>query len=262
MGLAPVIGITCAFDDGTDPASLKPGSDLVFQDREYAAAVEAAGGVPVMVPILKSSDAMERLLDRLDGLLFSGGGGFLRQRHLRANRLPDLQRQHPARYAFEVALMRLALARDMPILGICRGHQMINRVMGGRNHLSVRSLPGRRDHYQKDGHPVGSRPAHRLLIARGSHLYRILGTEQSWVNSLHRQAVAQVRPPMRAVAWSDDGVVEAIESGAHRFVLVVQFHPEIYCLKHPEFRQIFQALVEEARQFRERTAKVQMAASH
>lgn len=247
---SPLIGITPAFDDGTDLQSLRPHVALHFLDAAYPRAIQRAGGTPLILPLTQDTRIIDRYLDTVDGLVFSGGGGFLRQRHVRMQALPDLKALAPRRYAFEAALLERALRRDLPILGTCRGHQMIVRITGGRCYSQIQGrVAGALDHYREEL-PIGGRPAHRIRIRPGSVLHRVLGREVVGVNSLHRQAAERVVPPLFVTAWAEDGVVEAVESGSHRFVVGVQFHPELMPDEEVAWTDLFAALVSAARAYR------------
>src|SRR5690606_5469989 len=132
-GAAPVIGITLAFDDGSHEESLRPGVAIHQVSAAYAWAVEHAGAAPVLRPLTASEEVARAYVRMVDGIMFSGGGGAVRRRHLDRAVLPDLRALAPRRYRFEAMLLRLALEEDVPVLGICRGHQMIVQI--GRAHV-------------------------------------------------------------------------------------------------------------------------------
>ncbi|MFS8533692.1 MAG: gamma-glutamyl-gamma-aminobutyrate hydrolase family protein [Limnochordales bacterium] len=244
---APVIGITPAFDDGTDVDSVRPNSAVHFVDAAYGQALERAGAVAVVLPVTESPASIERYVDVVDGLVLSGGGGYLRRRHRERPILPDLKTLSPRRYRFEAALLRRALERDLPVLGICRGHQMIARVSGGKIYSQISGrVPGAQEHYLGEGH--GRRPVHDIYIEPGTLLHAILGTTTAGTNSLHRQAVARVVPPFVISARAGDGVAEALESRGHRFVVGVQFHPELLLDSVPIWRRLFEAFVDACRE--------------
>jgi putative glutamine amidotransferase len=222
----PLIGVTTSEVRVAELAEPLPEGDpprveLVLGVR-YAAAIEAAGGVPVVVPPMDEV-AIGALLDRLDGVCLSGG--------------PDIdpvgygERPHPSLGPteidldrFEIAVARLADDRGLPLLGICRGAQALNVARGGTLHQHVPDLKGASlDHRQT---APGERPAHSVTIEPGSLLARTLGRRIARVNSFHHQAVARVGRGLRVVARAPDGVVEGIEATDGRFVLGVQWHAE------------------------------------
>ncbi|MBO8141355.1 MAG: gamma-glutamyl-gamma-aminobutyrate hydrolase family protein [Firmicutes bacterium] len=254
-GDAPLVGITTDFDSGRDSESLRPRVSLSFIDTAYSRALERAGAVPVLLPPTGGEASAQQYVRMLDGLVLSGGG-HMRRRHLGRPNLPDLKTLAPRRFRFEAALLRAALAEDAPVLGICRGHQMIVRIGGGRCFSRIdRRVPGARDHFC-DAPPVGRRVVHEIRIAPGTLLHRILGQTTIGVNSLHRQAAERVAPPFVISARADDGIPEAVESRTHRFVVGVQFHPELLMDAVPEWRRLFDAFVEACRTSRARRRRL------
>jgi len=181
--------------------------------------------VPVAPPVLLPPvPGIAGVLDRLDGLVLSGGGdfdpaGYGAQRH------PETSSVRPDRDAAELALLAAALERGLPVLGICRGMQVINVAMGGSLHQHVPDLVGHHAHA-----PVpGSYGAHPVRVAAGSGLARILGrTQVDAVPTHHHQALDRLGGGLTATAWSDDGIIEAVELDAPGcpFAVAVQWHPE------------------------------------
>jgi putative glutamine amidotransferase len=207
--------------------------------RAYVSSVLRAGGLPVILPILEPGHA-EAMLDGLDGLLLSGGGD-IEPAHYGGQLTAEIDGVDPARDAWEIALVERSVERGIPVLGVCRGAQVINVAAGG---TLVPDLPAvtevshrERDRFDQDVHPVD--------VLAGSRLAWAMGCERLGVNTLHHQAVDQVGRGLRPVAWSDDGVIEAIESITHTPVLGVQWHPELLpdLPGHPE---LFAWLVDEA----------------
>lgn len=240
--MLPVIGITVAFE-ATPEHSPVPGTSLYYTNREYARAVELAGAVPIMLPAVEDKAVLQGLLDRLDALVVTGGVRPLPEDMLTGPELPGLKEQNPARYAYDCRLIAEALRRDMPLLGICRGHQMLNEVTGGS--LCLR-IPEPHPHRQA-GSPA--LPAHDVEIEAGTLVYRIAGRRHLPVNSLHFQAVEKTGPGMVVAARAEDGVIEAIESKNHSFVLGLQFHPEKMAAE-PLYLSFFTALAAQARIYR------------
>lgn len=200
----------------------------------YAQAVRDAGGVPLLVPT-DSAEGLGATLDALDGLLLSGGGS-LPAAYFEANPDPTLRQTNPVRYDVEVALVRSAWERDMPLMGICRGHQTIAEALGGELIRDVRG-DGRPEHYQEDAPTVRT---HALAVEDGSRLARLVGSAPA-VNSFHRQAVVRVPAGWRVVARSPDGLVEAMEA-ERGFGVGCQFHPE-WLVEEPGFAALFAEFV-------------------
>ncbi|HEY8417507.1 MAG TPA: gamma-glutamyl-gamma-aminobutyrate hydrolase family protein [Limnochordales bacterium] len=150
--------------------------------------------------------------------------------------------------------MQGALARDLPVLGICRGHQMIACVVGGPCLVPVDQVQSTALRHHVEDPPLGRRSVHPIRIEAGTRLHALVGANHIGVNSLHRQAVGQVAPPLIVSARADDGVVEALESSVHRFVLGVQFHPELLLEEAAAWGRLFDAFVAACRESRRRWA--------
>ena len=245
---APVVGITAALDEGGELTGLHAQVAVHFADVALCRSLERAGAVPVLLPVSESPRAVQRYLDMVDGVLLSGGDGYLRRRALAGELPADLALLAPRRFRFEAALLQGALARDLPVLGICRGHQTIASVVGGPCLVPIEPTAGR--HHVEDP-PLGRRAVHTIRIEPGSRLHALVGAGTIAVNSLHRQAVGQVAPPLIISARADDGVVEALESSAHRFVLGVQFHPELL-EEDAVWTRLFEGFVAACRESRRR----------
>jgi putative glutamine amidotransferase len=230
----PRIGITRSL-------SLKRAVDEIpFTYQSYHARVREAGGEPVdLHPALAVPP--ERLIEALDGLVICGGPDINPARYGQLPR-PETAGIDDGRDALELALIQLAMARDLPLLAICRGHQALNVACGGPL----------LQHIEGDGHRAhaggsGDSRFHDITIAAGSRLYRLLGARRMRANSRHHQAVTAdgVAPGLVPTAWSPDGLVEGLESPAHRWLLGVQWHPERDEVKDA-FRVLFDDFVRAA----------------
>lgn len=200
-----------------EPADLLP--------RSYADAVAAAGGVPMLLPPVDSADLPRRadtVLDGLDGLIVAGGADVDPGRY-GEQRNPRTGPARPDRDSWEVALVRAAVERAMPVLGICRGMQVLNVALGG---TLVQHLP---DVVGHDGHcpTPGVHARHSVTVEPGSMTGALLGPSCD-VATYHHQAVAMLAPGLVATAWADDGTVEAIERPDGGWVVGVQWHPEVF----------------------------------
>jgi gamma-glutamyl-gamma-aminobutyrate hydrolase PuuD len=217
------------------PAALVP--------LDYVDAVERAGGRPLLVP--PSEDGMEETLDALDGIVFSGGSDVDPSTY-GADAHPETDAPHRRRDQAELALLQAALERDMPVLAVCRGSQLLNVLRGGD---LVQHLP---DEVGSDAHKEvpGSFSEHGVRVAEGSRLGEVIG-EQGDVMSHHHQGFGRVGEGLVETAWADDGTLEGIEDPTRRFALGVLWHPEA-----GEDDALFQALVEEARAYRTERAAV------
>jgi putative glutamine amidotransferase len=230
----PVVGITAYVIDAHF-GSWEAESALVPSD--YVRAVERAGGRPLLVP--PSTEGVEETLDAVDGLLFSGGPDLDPELYDQAAHAEtrDVERE---RDDAELALLHGALARDMPVLAICRGSQLLNVARGGD---LVQHLPETLGH---DGHKEvsGTFSEHAVAIEAGTLLHDLVA-EHSPVKSHHHQGFGRVGDGLRVAAHAEDGSPEALEAPAQRFALGVLWHPEA-----GEDARLFEALVEQAARYR------------
>ncbi len=213
----------------------------ILVPQAYVERVAAAGCVPVVLPPVPGA---ERAITRLDGLLLIGGGDldpvlYAAQPH------PRTAGVHPGRDAAEFALLEAAIGADLPILGICRGLQLLNVFQRG---TLCQHLPETAGH---DGHAPAPTEygTQAVQVAPGSRIAEILGQEPLRVPCHHHQAIERVGGGLTATAWSDDGVIEAVELAQHPFALAVQWHPEV-----SEDRSLFVALADAARSRRAQPA--------
>ncbi|MCQ2154166.1 MAG: membrane dipeptidase [Bacteroidales bacterium] len=234
----PVIGITGNF---------KSEDCLLLLAQAYVEAVAGSGACPVIIPPCPDARTVETTLDRLDGIVFSGGADFSPE-YLGEEPLPTGKFSFcPERDASEFLLMRAALERQMPVLGICRGEQLLCLAAGGKIWQDLPSQTGSTIHSQ--GGPRNE-ASHGVDILPGTLLEGILESKHISVNSFHHQAVREVPPALRIAAYSEDGVVEAVESAQFKPVLGVQWHPEHLTLTQSVNRKIFKWLAEEAALYR------------
>jgi putative glutamine amidotransferase len=188
----------------------------------YPEAIERAGGVPVIVPLLRP-DAVAALLDRVDGVCLPGGPD-LQPSIYGEEPHPQLGPTEPRVDAVEMALIRAADRRGLPILGICRGMQVLNVARGGTLHQHLPDVVGERLAHRQPEH--GSITTHRVETAPHSRLRATLGGPSLEVNSFHHQAVRTLGDDLIATAWAEDGTIEAIEDPGERLVIGVQWHAE------------------------------------
>jgi putative glutamine amidotransferase len=211
--------------------------DATLVPAAYVQAIERAGGRPLLVP--PSEDGIEETLDAVDGLLFSGGSDLD----------PELYEQEPHDETFgvvperdraELALLEAALARDMPVLAVCRGSQVLNVARGGDLVQHLPDVVGD----EKHKHTPGTFADHDVTLEKGTRLAALLG-ERAPVKSHHHQGFGRLGAGLRAAAHAEDGTIEAVEDPSHRFAFGVLWHPEAGAdLK------LFEELVRQAREYR------------
>jgi putative glutamine amidotransferase len=194
----------------------------------YLRAIEAGGGLPMVIPLL-AEDAVEPLLDRLDGICLSGGPD-LDPQHYGADPHLELGPTEPDLDRFELSVARSADARELPILAICRGTQALNVVRGGVLHQHLPELGEEVPHRQQ---APGTQTSHPVRIVRGSRLAAALGYERGVevadeldVNSFHHQAIDRLGEGLEVTASAPDGTVEAVEDPSRDFLIGVQWHAE------------------------------------
>lgn len=234
----PLIGITGNFGE--------KGCELA---EGYYLSVVKAGGTPVAIPPHNDKEALVTLLETLDGILFSGGGD-INPLLLGEEPLPQLHSVCPKRDEAELFLAREAFHRQIPMLGICRGIQIMAAALDGKvfQDIYVQGEGAKIKHSQDmPRHNV----SHTVSIEEGSILQSIFGNKQTLpVNSFHHQAVSDPGPHLKVSALSPDGIIEAVESSEHKALLGIQWHPECFILNHDEsMMSVFRWLVSEARTF-------------
>lgn len=229
----PVVAVT----SGTDAA---PGGDFVLR-QAYVRAVESAGAVPFVVVPGGPADAGE-ILARVQGLFLTGGGDVDPALYGQSAHL-TLKNVSHERDVFEIALVKAALARDLPVLAVCRGQQLLSVACGGRIIQDIASeIPGAVEHRPGGGDRRAI--AHEVELSRETRIRAILGTNRIAVNSTHHQAIGVPGDGLVVSARSPtDGIIEGIESPGHRFVVGVQWHPEEYRDMVPGFEPLFSAWV-------------------
>lgn len=240
--MRPLIGLTTSLIHGAESGAM----DRFGVTSLYCRAVVAAGGSPILIPGLGAAEAVEAIFPHLDGILFTGGVDIHPHRYG--------QEIHPGcgeidedRDATELALAALARQSQIPVLGICRGIQLINVAWGGTLIQDIpMQRPGSEDH--RASVPEPPRIAHTLTISQDSRLAQYLGTTAIPANTLHHQAVDSPAPGFAVTAWAADGTVEAIELPGERLLLGVQCHPEHLYRQDDRWLGLFGALVEAARQ--------------
>ena len=240
----PLIGMTCFKANWPGWVQDIPGQfmDAVF--RDYSRAVEFSGGIPVLVPVFKETSLAGALLERIDGLLLTGGQDIL-PRFFGEEPIVGIREMDDERDVMELHLAQEAEKRSIPILGICRGIQLITVAFGGTIYQDIfTQVPGCLDHEQKA--PKGTN-THKIALTKKSKLSEIVEAENIWVNSHHHQAVKEAPPGFRVSATASDGVIEAIERPDYPFLMGIQWHAEGTCAYDTASKKIFSALLEAAK---------------
>ncbi|MEP7285992.1 MAG: gamma-glutamyl-gamma-aminobutyrate hydrolase family protein [Chloroflexota bacterium] len=234
----PLIGITC----GIRQSSKKEAFYGVLP--AYTRSVAMAGGLPILITPDLDQVSLREIYDRVDGVLFSGGGDVDADRYGMAN--DDLvQSIQSDRDATEIELARWAAAENKSVFGICRGVQVVNVALGGTLYRDIATeYPGYtgQQHDMWEKAPRGFE-AHPVQIEDGTQLAAILGTQTVKVNTLHHQALREVAPNLRVSAYADDGLIEGVELPHARFFVGVQWHPEEMTEYSETMRRLFSAFV-------------------
>ena len=239
--MRPLIGVSC-WQEVTPT-----GQERLFVPRSYFRCVERAGGIPVLLSFQGTAEAAAAALERLDGLLLSGGVD-VDPRLYGELPLPQLGRVDPERDTAEIHCTRTAMANGLPLLAICRGIQVLAVAAGGSLYQDIpKQLPGAMKNSQDAPRWADT---HGVRIVPGSRLEQLLGAPEVAVNSFHHQAVKAVPAGFVVTATADDGVIEGIEAPTRGFTVGVQWHPEEFIGRSAAFDGLFSGLVEAARAYR------------
>ncbi len=226
----PVIGITSSMKDS-----------YIRMKRSYFDAVADAGGIPMFIPFTGGAEEAEKLLALCDGVLFAGGNDVDPKFYGEEIAFDNVE-VTPMRDEFELALAKLLENDTRPILGICRGEQVLNVAFGGTLYQHMEG------HRQTEPGAQNLRPA---AVTEGTLLHKLAGRSEILTNTFHHQAVKTVAPGFVASALAEDGIVEAIEpvgqAESDRFFLAVQWHPELFYKTDETARAIFKAFIDAAR---------------
>ncbi|MCD8035924.1 MAG: gamma-glutamyl-gamma-aminobutyrate hydrolase family protein [Clostridiales bacterium] len=231
MASKPMIGVMPLYDETKESIWMLPG---------YMDGIYEAGGIPVILPFGINAEDLAKIDETIDGYLFTGGHDINPKLYSEENRSCGVTLEN--RDSLEKLVFEKAYAEDKPILGICRGLQIINVFLGG---TLYQDLPTERP---TNIHHVMTKPydgtAHYVDIVKGSKLHDLLGRDTLGVNSLHHQAVKELAPKLAVMAASEDELIEAFEEPAKRYLWAVQWHPEFSYKTDESSRKIFKSFVE------------------
>jgi len=255
--LRPLVGVSaCLKENG------RGGWHHSVGDKYIQAVIRAIGALPVVIPAMGPelgdnavTDALDRLLDTLDGVLLTGSPSNVEPHHYEGDASRPGTAHDPARDATTLPLIRHTIDHGVPLIAICRGAQEVNVALGGSLHQLVHEVDGRRDHRspRSPDTDINYAPAHDIEIVEGGVLEQLLGERRVRVNSLHAQGVDKLAPRARLEAVADDGQVEAFSiPDAPAFALALQWHPEHRALENPVSMKLFEAF---AAACRERAAR-------
>lgn len=240
----PVIGVSGYVDGSKNMVNLT-----------YTNAVRNAGGAPVVIPVTSDETVIETIVASLDGLVMTGGADFDPLRFYGEEPLRELGDVEPARDDFDVKLVRAAVKRGIPVLGICRGEQLMAVAFGGSLWQDIPSQIPESYVKHRQGSTTGSYGTHSITIEKGSFLEKALGTRSTEVNSFHHQAIKDVPQGFKVIARSADGIIEGVERveplknypDGGGMIIATQFHPEALVTgQNKIFKGIFEMLVKEA----------------
>lgn len=243
--MKPIIGVTTFLSESEKYSTVS---------RNYTDSIYAAGGIPVSIPIIAGETNYNEYIDMVDGVLFTGGND-IAPYFYGENPVKELHSLSSIRDEYEFSLFKGAYEKNMPIFGICRGIQLINVALEGSLYQDIYSqCPGTLGHSPE--HTASDEFYHSVKIDPKTRLYDIFGEERIFTNSFHHQSVKALGKNLIATAYSEDGIVEAVESTEDRFLLGVQWHPECMTKRHPQFLKLFRAFVEASITYKQREVSV------
>ena len=233
--MKPLVGVMPLWDDEKDSIWMLPG---------YLDGLEEAGATPVILPMIEDPEEISRLVDMCDGILMTGGHDvsplLYGEVPLEGKVSCCIKRDNMEKIVFEDAVRN-----DKPVLGICRGIQLINALLGG---TLYQDLPSQHDsavnHHQTPPYDI---PVHKAMVRKNTPLFDCLGKEVINVNSYHHQAVKDLAPGLEVMAESEDGIVEAVCKPDCKFLWAVQWHPEFSFKTDENSKMIFKAFVDKAK---------------
>jgi len=215
------IGITT----GWEPGTVVEGWPLIYGSKDLVDRIERAGGLPILIPILENQELIPEYIQMVDGIIVSGEVLSIKRNVMNDYSNNVLYNSNPLRYVNEEKVITESIKSNIPLLGICRGYQVLCVQQGGTVFDDDINLNTNVVHQQKEIAVPPQKPVHRVSIPKDTKLYQLINRESVMVNSFHRQAVKEVPKGYRVCATSEDGYIEGIES-VKGFSVGIQFHPE------------------------------------
>lgn len=244
----PRIGITMRLELETD---------RFYLARHYSEAIEAAGGVPVHISLIPNRDYISAVVDGLDGILLPGSDSDVDPLKYGAEPHPKLGTVQPIKDETDLLVLEEVEKRRLPLFAICFGMQVLNVSRGGTLVQDIGSQLSQAIKHEQ-GAPR-DRPSHGIKVAKTGRLSSLVGDAKALVNSHHHQAIDEVGRELLAVAWASDGLIEAVEdSRPERFIVGVQWHPELGWKEDKLSRGLFRSFIETARDYRSQNSAEQM----
>ncbi|MCL4581759.1 glutamine amidotransferase [Fusobacterium nucleatum YWH7199] len=241
MKRRPIIGISSSVI--VDEAGSFAGYKRAYVNKDYVDAVIRVGGVPLIIPFSTDKEVIISQAQLIDGLILSGGHD-INPYNYGQEPSQKIGETFPERDTYEMILLEESKKRNIPILGICRGFQLINVAAGGTLYQDLSLIPGNILKHNQVSNPTLK--THKVEIKENSVISSIFGKE-TMVNSFHHQVIDKVANDFIVVAKASDGVVEAIEHKTYKFLVAVQWHPEMLAVNCEKARELFSKFVEEAK---------------
>ena len=238
----PVIGITSSLLFAKEYRF--PGYERIYINKDYIDSVISSGGIPLIIPVGAPTDLIEKYISQIDGLLLSGGTDIDPVKYEENPRI-ELAKINPDKDTLDFTVLDYTLKKDIPILGICRGMQVLNVYFGGTLYQDIsENKEYTIQHYQKG--PKSDSLGHFVNIEENTKLHNIVKNSRFRINSYHHQFIKYHSKNMKITARSEDDAVEAIETEDNKFIIGVQWHPERIYHQSPESKALFDELIKKS----------------
>lgn len=218
-----------------------PGQNMVMCTVDYLKGIKAGGGMPFIISPINDEEYLSSAIDKCEGVLLTGGGDIDPELY-EETQLGSCMLVNSFRDEFELKVLDMALKKDKPILGICRGLQLLNVYYGGSIYQNIELLDLKKEHFNLNQKKYFK--AHNVNIYEDTHLNKSLNKSMIEVNSLHHQSINKLGEGLTISAKSEDGLIEGIEVEGKNLVFAVQWHPEMMFEKYPEQEKIFSYFIE------------------